>query len=195
MLRLPLVLAIVGALATAAPTHAHGLDIGPAPAASELAGDGWERAFDGRNAPYDGRCAPLAPGLYQPYSTTGEPIACTLPADARLFIQFGAYCASWEGVRTPWAQRRCAIESDANDGLRLSVRGRSIDMQRPRFEFITRWRWVWIPDGENRGLQTFTAHGHAAIIEGLRDGDVITLEIDFPDGVFTFTVNVSKPPR
>jgi hypothetical protein len=191
MHRLPLILAVTAALATAAPASAHGLDIGPAPAAGELAGDGWERAFDGRNAPYDGRCAPLAPGLYQPYSTTGEPIACDLPAGARLFIQFGAYCASWEGVYTPWEQRRCAIEADAPiEGMRLSARGRSVEIDRLRFEFVTRWRWVWVPEGEHRGLQTFTAHGHAAFIDGLRDGDVVTLDISFPDGTFTYTVNV-----
>ncbi|MDA0165270.1 hypothetical protein OM076_33690 [Solirubrobacter ginsenosidimutans] len=193
MRRLPLILAAAVALATAAPARAHALDIGPAPAAGELAGDGWQRAFDGRNAPYDGKCAPLAPGLYQPYSTTGEPIACDLPAGARLFIQFGAYCASWEGVRAPWEQRRCAVESDAPiEGLRLSARGRSVEIDRHRFEFVTRWRWVWVPEGEHHGLQTFTAHGHAAIIDGLRDGDVVTLDIGFPDGPFTFTVNVHR---
>ena len=191
MHRLALALAVTAALVTAAPARAHGLDIGPAPAAGELAGEGWERAFDGRNAPYDGKCAPLARGLYQPYSTTGEPIACDLPVGARLFIQFGGYCASWEGVRTPWEQRRCAIESDAAiQSMLLAARGRSVEIDRPGFEFLTRWRWVWVPEGENRGLQTFTAHGHAAIIDGLRDGDVVTLDISFPGGALTYTINV-----
>jgi len=64
------------------------------------------------------------------------------------------------------------------------------DIRAARFEFVTRWRWVWVPEGEHRGLQTFTAHGHAAIIDGLRDGDVVTLDISLPDGTFTYTVNV-----
>ncbi len=191
MRRLVFSLIAAAALATAAPARAHGPEIAPAPAAAELAGDGWERAFSGRNDGLEGTCVRLAPGVYQPIGNELLTAACDLPPGARLFIQFGAYCGSFGGVFLPSRQRQCAIDEDAAiTRMNLSAGDRTVRIDKPRFEFVTRWRWVWVPTGENRGLQTFTAHGYAAMIDNLRVRDKVTLAITLSGESFTFTVKV-----
>jgi hypothetical protein len=186
MRRLSLALAVAVALVTAAPARAHGPDIVPAPGAAELAGRGWDRIVEGRNDAFDHQCVPLVPGLVQPYSSDGAAVDCVIPAGSRLFIQFGAYAATWEGFTTASEQRRKALALNREvRSLRLSARGQTVELDRHRFAYVTRQRRVWVD-----GPQTFTAAGHAAIISGLRSGDTVTLDIVAEQFTFTFTLHV-----
>jgi hypothetical protein len=192
---IPLLLAAC-ALASA-PARASTPDL--VPAGADAPGAAWEEAFTGRVPHPPGTCTRLGGGdviLIHPDDALHA--TCAIAPRDRLLVAFGSSCASWEGFRGPLAQRRCAIDSDqALEHFPVSVDGHGQDIRQPGFEFLTGWRWLWLPAGNPLGLRpqlgTFTAHGWSAYVRGLNRGThAVAYVIDAPDwgGPFTATVAV-----
>jgi len=182
---------------TSAPAQASSPDLVPTRAG--VVGAAWEEAFAGRVPHPPGSCTRFGSSdviLIHPDQALNA--SCTIAPRDRVLVFFGTYCATWEGVRGPLAQRRCAIDSDqAIKHFWVSVDGDGQDIREPRFEFLTGWRWVWLPAGNTLGLPpqigTFTAHGWGAYAGGLSRGrHALAYVVDAPDwgGPFAFTVAV-----
>jgi hypothetical protein len=170
------------ALAVTAPAAgAHGLKLVPASAGGqspgELLGDIWVGSLSGRHLPYLGTCTTYERIVLVPHPTAeNTPIHCTMRQDQSVFFAWGAFCGTFDGLYTRAKQLACALEYDREiQSITVSVDGGvPVDFHSPRFEFATPQRWVWVAAGNDfelpPQLATFTAHGWAALLKGLRPG-------------------------
>ena len=93
-----------------------------------------------------------------------------------MFLGWGAFCGTFDDLRSRADQLACALGYDAAvESIKVSVDGGTpFELHRPRFEFATPQRWVHVAEGNDFGLPprfaSFTAHGWSGLLKGLRPG-------------------------
>jgi hypothetical protein len=163
----------------AAPARAHGPNFAPAYAGGltpgQLSGEITVGSLSGRHIPFRGTCSIYVRTVAVPHPPLNDgPVACTIRQDQSLYLQWGAFCARFEGYRTAAEQRRCAIESNATlEKVEISIDAApAFDIVRDRFQFLSPQRWVLVGAGNDFGappqLTSFVAHGWAALVKDLR---------------------------
>jgi hypothetical protein len=176
-----------GRRAAVVPAHGGGLTGGELLAESSVRGLVWPAGAN----PAAGGCITLARGVLYPALGPDGTSTCTATRHDRLMVRFGSICTNVEDPpyygKTEAEQLACAIESDrAIEAIEVAVDGRrAVDIVRRRFEVASPQRAVQLPAGNNLGVPagpaTFTAHGWAAMIRGLRPGlHTVTVRVVAP---------------